>query len=318
MNSESIITDIFSFYKELNIRVHLYLLRAEKIALIDSGTRHSPQTDILPVLRQSGLNLKDVDYILNTHGHIDHIGGNAVIKNAGKAKIFIHSDEADAVEDHTYFFKHFFQPMAEGIWGKTYVEKEWKTYSSLSGGEVTVDQRLYDGEVIDLGKGCSLRCIYIPGHTLGSVGFYLENEGTIFTGDSLPGLHEDNGDLPILTDPETYLKSIKRLLELPVRTIMQSHDHRGIDTPPSHVKKGAEVKQYLLDSYEAAERINEAIETTLPGSAGKSIRQVYNEVVAKLPANYKFRPVGDSGMLPLFSSFAIYYSLKAYNDKRRK
>jgi glyoxylase-like metal-dependent hydrolase (beta-lactamase superfamily II) len=314
MLPDSIITDIFSSYEELAIHVHLYLIRAEKTVLIDTGTKYSPQADILPVLQRYGLDFSNIDYILNTHGHIDHIGGNAAIKKAGGAKILIHSDDATAVEDHKKFFRNFFGPAVEGIWGKELVDEEWARYSSLYSGEIAIDHSLKDNDIIDLGKECSLRVIHVPGHSLGSVAFYWEKEGIIFSGDSMQGLLDDTGALPILIDLQLYMKSIKRLLDLPVRVLMQSHDHRGIATPPSHIKRNGEVKQYLLDCYEAAERINEALASSLSDSADKTVRQIYDEVVAKLPAAYKFKPIIQLGILPLFSGFTVYFPLMAQKN----
>jgi len=62
--------------------VHLYLVRGAKLALIDSGAGDSPQTAVAPALRELGLEWSDLDYLLNTHGHADHAGGNGELKAA--------------------------------------------------------------------------------------------------------------------------------------------------------------------------------------------------------------------------------------------
>ena len=53
--------------------VNVYLVRGEKIGLIDTGVAGSPERWIAPALTQIGLRLEDIDLILNTHGHSDHI-----------------------------------------------------------------------------------------------------------------------------------------------------------------------------------------------------------------------------------------------------
>src|SRR5918912_1226965 len=62
--------------------VHLYLVRGEKLALIDSGAADSPSAAVEPALRELGLDWSDLDYLLNTHGHPDHAGGNGEVKAA--------------------------------------------------------------------------------------------------------------------------------------------------------------------------------------------------------------------------------------------
>src|ERR687885_2105062 len=72
--------------------VHLYLVRGAKLALIDSGAADSPSGAVEPALRELGLGWSDLDYLLNTHGHPDHAGGNGEVKAAApRAAIGLHS-----------------------------------------------------------------------------------------------------------------------------------------------------------------------------------------------------------------------------------
>src|SRR5919198_2951372 len=71
--------------------VHLYLVRGEKLALIDSGASDSPENAVGPALRELGLDWSDLDYLLNTHGHKDHAGGNGELKEfAPQVEIALH------------------------------------------------------------------------------------------------------------------------------------------------------------------------------------------------------------------------------------
>src|SRR4030081_2672834 len=71
--------------------VHLYLVRGAKLALIDSGAGDSPEAAVASALRELGLDFSDLDYLLNTHGHADHAGGNGELKAAApRVEIGIH------------------------------------------------------------------------------------------------------------------------------------------------------------------------------------------------------------------------------------
>src|SRR5438132_8125585 len=74
--------------------VHLYLVRGAKLALIDSGAGDSPQAAVGPALRELGLDWSDLDYLLNTHGHADHAGGNGELKAAApQVHIGVHPED---------------------------------------------------------------------------------------------------------------------------------------------------------------------------------------------------------------------------------
>ncbi len=79
---------------------------------------------------------------------------------------------------------------------------------------------LADGELVELGDR-SLRVLHLPGHTPGSIGLFEEASGALFSGDViyddvlLDELHE--------SDIEDYVRSMRRLRELPVRTVYPGH-----------------------------------------------------------------------------------------------
>ena len=128
----------------------------KEVAVIDPGG--NPR-GIVRFLQQEGL--KAV-YIINTHGHIDHIGGNRGVKEATGAKILIHEDDA----------KMLVNPMSN--------------FSFLMGSRVTrppADQFLRDGDIIKIGNTVELEVIHTPGHSPG--GICLKTDNIIFVGDTL-------------------------------------------------------------------------------------------------------------------------------------
>ena len=292
----------------MDTQIILYLIQGERNAIIDTGLSTAPENDIAPALKSLGLTPADINLILHTHGHVDHTGGDSYMKSAGNAQILIHRDEAPQLNDRKSYFDEFFAPMVEKILGKEHVAKEWAQYTEFAGAEVTVDGHLKDNDIIDLGEGCKLRVLHLPGHTPGSVGFYWEEEGILFAGDALPGLHDDGGGLPILTDIAAYNTSLARLERLPIKNILLCHDHRGMSSPPFHIKQGEVVKNYLRDCYQSANQIAEAVRVVGPPAAGEPIISIYDQVIARLSPQMGFKPLSELGFA-LFSAMTILFAL---------
>ena len=89
---------------------------------------------------------KKLDFILNTHHHFDHIGGNTELKSKYGSKVL-------------------------GF------EKDQKRIPEI-------DILLKDGQEFRIGN-LNFKTLFIPGHTIGHVAFYFEKEKVIFTGDTL-------------------------------------------------------------------------------------------------------------------------------------
>ena len=127
--------------------------------------------------------------ILQTHAHNDHIGAAREVADAVGAPIYLNPE--DLV-----------------LWEQVYPDTK-------------PDRELNDGDVFEVG-GAALRSIHTPGHSPGSTCFYLESEGTVFTGDTLfnggPGATGRS-----YSDYPTILASIReRLLTLPPETVVRT------------------------------------------------------------------------------------------------
>ena len=127
----------------------------KEAAVIDPGDETGK---ILMALAKSNLTVK---YILNTHGHFDHVGGNKKMREATNAPILIHASDA---------------PMLNSLSASA------ATWGLASDDSPPPDQTIDEGDTISFGK-ITLKVLHTPGHTPGGVSFHTD--GKVFVGDTL-------------------------------------------------------------------------------------------------------------------------------------
>ncbi len=148
---------------------------------------------ILMTLAKSGLKVK---YLINTHGHFDHVGANKRMKEVTGAKIAIHPDD---------------EPMFQEL------SRSAMMFGLSAENSPPADILLNDGDEITFGE-ITLKVIHTPGHSRGGICLYTK--GHLFAGDTLfagsIGRTDLNGG-----DYDTLISSIKeKLLVLEPETIV--------------------------------------------------------------------------------------------------
>jgi hydroxyacylglutathione hydrolase len=131
-----------------------------------------------------GLNLK---YIVNTHGHGDHIGGNKFFKENTQAQLAIHEQDAPMLVDP--------RQNLSTHWGAQLI--------SLS-----ADIKLKEGDSLQLGEK-KVTVIHTPGHSKGGICLLVED--LLFCGDTLFTGSIGRTDLPG-GDYATLINAIKSKL----------------------------------------------------------------------------------------------------------
>jgi hydroxyacylglutathione hydrolase len=91
-------------------------------------------------------NYKKLDFILNTHHHFDHVGGNEELKKKYNSIVMGFEGDKDRIP--------------------------------------SIDKTLKDNQEFKIGSIC-FKTIFIPGHTKGHIAFYSEKERVLFSGDTL-------------------------------------------------------------------------------------------------------------------------------------
>ena len=146
-----------------------------------------------------------IPYILNTHGHFDHIIANGPIKKHFKAKIAITTDDSKMI---TSYLKNY-----SFILGFARVKSP------------KAELLLSDRQLIKV-NNLKFKVIIVPGHTKGSAAYLINNH--LFTGDILfKGAH---GMTLNRADGRRIIKGIKeKILVLPGNTIVHP-GHEGDTT----------------------------------------------------------------------------------------
>lgn len=203
---------------------HEYLvLGEEKVLLIDTGMG-------VGSLRKLIDTLTDLPVILvNTHCHPDHAGGNAEFDPA-----FINPADMDVFEKMTTleFRSQDVSHMPGGAEFVTQLQPQGPTPIALK-----------DGQEIDLGNR-TVRIIFTPGHTRGSLCIYDNRTGSLFGGDTLIGRGTALKEWNSATVEDLY-DSLMKLKEYKITAIYSGHDPKGMS--PDLLDRKIACARQLLD-----------------------------------------------------------------------
>ncbi len=177
------------------LEVNCFLLadeRTNEAIVIDPG---DDAETILQVVRDKALLVK---YIVNTHGHFDHVGANGALKDVTGAELLIHESDGPLLASAAH---------------------QSSVFGMRTNASPPADRFVQHGDVIAAGE-VSLRVLHTPGHTPG--GISLLGPDMVFTGDALFAGSIGRTDFPG-GDLLTLIRSIRtHLLVLPDDTMVFS------------------------------------------------------------------------------------------------
>ena len=146
----------------------------------------------------------EIGWVLETHGHADHLSAARHIKAATGAKV--------GIGEHIREVQRVFRPVFNA--------------PDVSGEGAEFDRLFADGERFAIGA-LSVEVLYTPGHTPACVSYRIG--GAVFVGDTLfmPDYGTARADFPG-GDARTLYRSIRRLLALPPETrLFLCHDYKA-------------------------------------------------------------------------------------------
>jgi len=175
--------------------------------IIDPGLDFPSETQqILDHIKRGALKVK---LIVNTHGHSDHISGDAVFQEKYNVPIYIHKYDAQAIE-------------------------------GVNKGKFPANVLLEDGSVIQFGDE-SLKVMHTPGHTAGCI--CLIGDRLVFTGDTLFAGSIGRTDFPE-SSANDMKRSLKKLAQLPDNFLV--YPGHG---PTSQMGEEKRVNPFLNNTY---------------------------------------------------------------------
>jgi len=154
------------------LQTNCYILACKKskeAAVIDPGGEEEVNL-IINDLKENNFILH---YIINTHGHIDHIMGNKLLKESTQARLLIHQLDASRLLEE--------------------VNEKFCVFLDRKIASPPPDRFLVDGDEIALGS-LKLEVLHTPGHTPGGICLLVKD--IIFTGDTLFAGGVGRTDLP--------------------------------------------------------------------------------------------------------------------------
>lgn len=267
-----IITPTSSGLKSYNF----YLVKTKhSLFLVDAGVNKPESwTYFTSVLQENDFKLQDIDKIILTHSHIDHIGLLNRIREEIDIPVYAHpasvkslKRDPEFIQQRINFFQELFSLMGCG-------EKGEKQIAKLEQAKEKNTAKVIKGDILPLQEGDTIdefEVFETLGHAQDHLVLFHRDSGELFSGDHLIGHvftsaliepHEDGGMTPSL---QQYEASLKKCLQYPITRAYSGHgdiisDPHGlvnkrlkqIETESENIK--ALIKNTSLTAAEIAEK----------------------------------------------------------------
>jgi len=210
--------------------VNCYLIEGTPLTLIDTGPK-TPKS--LAVIQQElqavSHDMSEIEQILLTHGHIDHVGlvANFVKERLrtyeNPTEVWIHERDAETLLDYERYMDHYMSSIMKLVAASSVPKNETmilaqggrtELFKSI-GESVPTVHSFRDGASFKTGIG-EVSVVWVPGHSPGSVCFVCEEHKVIFSGDHILGDISSNPSISFDSSERigmmTYFESLNRIL----------------------------------------------------------------------------------------------------------
>jgi glyoxylase-like metal-dependent hydrolase (beta-lactamase superfamily II) len=227
-------------------RVNVYLIEDDPLTLVDAGPNSGSSLDVLErELAARGRSIAELERIVVTHQHIDHIGLVQILAGRSGAEVVAldrlvpflegYREEAAAEDDFatvTMLRHGISEEVARALASVSLAFRAW-------GAGAKVTRALHDGESLEF-AGRSLEVLFRPGHSATDTVFHDPARRLLIGGDHLLGTISSN---PLISRPGAseggerrralieYLDSLRQTREMDLEMVLPGHgdpilDHR--------------------------------------------------------------------------------------------
>lgn len=195
---------------------HIYVVvTGDRLILVDSATTNDADR-IVQEIEQAGFAISDLEAVVITHAHSDHVGSLSELVRRSGAEVWAHRDEIPYVQKE--------QPMPAASLVMRLMFRLSNRRPSTQTAPV-VNRALEDGEKIG-----TLQVIHTPGHTPGSICLYAPAHKLLFCGDAMFNVHPLTGRkglrpairLPSCDMDQVYT-SLHKLAEIEIEILCPGH-----------------------------------------------------------------------------------------------
>ena len=261
-------------------RVNCYLLDDQPLTLIDTGPNSGKALDELErQLGAHGRRIEDLELVILTHQHIDHLGLIEIIAERSGAQVAAidvaverlrnFSEDAERDDEHAAGLMRRYGIPADVVAALRSVSRSFRGW----GAHAEVTRPLADGETIRL-RDRSLAVQHRPGHSPSDTVFWDSERRILFAADHLIAHISSN---PLLSRPldggdgrpralVDYILSLRRTRELPAELVLAGHgepvtNHRALidERLGLHRRRAAKLQGLISErprsAYELAQEI---------------------------------------------------------------
>ena len=196
-----------------------YVLKSEGVIAVDAGAPNKGR-NFSRGLERASIHPQDVQLVVITHGHWDHVGSAGELKAITGAKLAMHQREV-------HWLEQSLAPLPPGVtlWGRIFISLHKKFMPLINIPPAKVDVALGDEGLSLSDYGIPGRVLHTPGHSSGSLSVLLDT-GEAFVGDLAMNkfpLRFSPG-LPIFAeDQAAVVESWRSLLDQGATTVYPAH-----------------------------------------------------------------------------------------------
>jgi glyoxylase-like metal-dependent hydrolase (beta-lactamase superfamily II) len=199
---------------------NVYLINGERIAIVDTGSPNDLSAILFAIRKELRRNVREVDFIIPTHSHIEHMGNAGKIKRKTGAKIALpykNVDPTKGVLNNPQFLKDMPRAIFAGI--KNNPSLLLHPFKHLK--KLTADIVLSDGMEIPGHPGWNV--LLTPGHSPESICLFHKSSKSLVSGDTIITI-DSRPCLPFgISDRTQMNRSISKIKELDVQYLYPGH-----------------------------------------------------------------------------------------------